>query len=170
VKAGVTSQSTRLLDWLRSIDQAAIDYDTKSDGMYPPICNGRKLSPVQILQAHKGQPTIEKRFEQICSMRSPATMTSNVRPRSKFSASPATTLKPRARRTLTPSSCRSIPTMLFAHRRDRLVHPVTTPVGFGIERYATNVEHVFLFAVLQQESNFVVGEGNIITDVARIEL
>jgi transposase len=53
------------LDWLRSIDQAAIDYDTKSDGMYPPICNGRKLSPAQILHAHKGQPTIEKRFEQI---------------------------------------------------------------------------------------------------------
>jgi transposase len=51
------------LEW--SIDQAAIDYDKKSDGMYPLICNDRNLSPAQILEAHKGQPTIEKRFEQI---------------------------------------------------------------------------------------------------------
>jgi len=51
------------LEW--SIDQAAVDYDKKSDGMYPLICNDRNLSPTQILQAHKGQPTIEKRFEQI---------------------------------------------------------------------------------------------------------
>ncbi len=51
------------LEW--SIDQAAIDYDMKSDGMYPLICNDRNLSPAQILEAHKGQPTIEKRFEQI---------------------------------------------------------------------------------------------------------
>jgi len=33
--------------------------------MYPLICNDRNLSPAQILEAHKGQPTIEKRFEQI---------------------------------------------------------------------------------------------------------
>jgi transposase len=51
------------LQW--SIDQAAIDYDKKSDGMYPLICNDRNLSPAQVLEAHKGQPTIEKRFEQI---------------------------------------------------------------------------------------------------------
>lgn len=51
------------LEW--SIDQAAIDYDKKSDGMYPLICNDRNLNPAQILEAHKGQPTIEKRFEQI---------------------------------------------------------------------------------------------------------
>ena len=51
------------LEW--SIDQAAIDYDKKSDGMYPLICNDRNLSPAQVLEAHKGQPTIEKRFEQI---------------------------------------------------------------------------------------------------------
>ena len=51
------------LEW--SIDQTAIDYDKKSDGMYPLICNDRNLSPAQILEAHKGQPTIEKRFEQI---------------------------------------------------------------------------------------------------------
>ena len=33
--------------------------------MYPLICNDRNLTPTQILEAHKGQPTIEKRFEQI---------------------------------------------------------------------------------------------------------
>jgi transposase len=51
------------LEW--SVDQAAIDYDKKSDGMYPLICNDRNLTPAQVLEAHKGQPTIEKRFEQI---------------------------------------------------------------------------------------------------------
>jgi hypothetical protein len=51
------------LEW--TIDQAAIDYDKKSDGMYPLICNDRNFTAAQILEAHKGQPTIEKRFEQI---------------------------------------------------------------------------------------------------------
>lgn len=51
------------IEW--TIDQAAIDYDEKSDGMYPLLSNDRSLTPIQVLQAHKGQPTIEKRFEQI---------------------------------------------------------------------------------------------------------
>ena len=51
------------LEW--TVDQAAIDYDKNSDGMYPLICNDRNLTAVQVLEAHKGQPTIEKRFEQI---------------------------------------------------------------------------------------------------------
>jgi transposase len=51
------------LEW--TVDQAAIDYDKRSDGMYPLICNDRNLTAVQVLEAHKGQPTIEKRFEQI---------------------------------------------------------------------------------------------------------
>lgn len=51
------------IEW--SFDQAAIAYDQKSDGMYPLLSNDRSLSPAQILQAHKGQPAIEKRFEQI---------------------------------------------------------------------------------------------------------
>jgi transposase len=51
------------IEW--TIDQAAIDYDKRSDGMYPLICNDRNLTPVQVLEAHKGQPTIEKRFEQL---------------------------------------------------------------------------------------------------------
>ena len=32
--------------------------------MYPLIANDRNLSPPQVLEAHKGQPMIEKRFEQ----------------------------------------------------------------------------------------------------------
>jgi transposase len=51
------------LKW--DIDQAAIEYDMKSDGMYPLLTNDRGLSPSEVLEAHKGQPTIEKRFEQI---------------------------------------------------------------------------------------------------------
>ena len=33
--------------------------------MYPLISNDRNLSAAQVLEAHKGRPTIEKRFEQI---------------------------------------------------------------------------------------------------------
>lgn len=51
------------IEW--SIDAAAIAYDEKSDGMYPLLTNDRNLTPGQVLQAHKGQPTIEKRFEQV---------------------------------------------------------------------------------------------------------
>jgi len=51
------------LEW--TLDEAAIAYDQKSDGMYPLLTNDRSLSPAQVLEAHKGQPTIEKRFEQI---------------------------------------------------------------------------------------------------------
>ena len=45
-------------------DQAIIDYDRKSDGMYPLLTNDKKLTPAQVLEAHKGQPAIEKRFQQ----------------------------------------------------------------------------------------------------------
>jgi hypothetical protein len=51
------------IEW--GLDEAAIAYDQKSDGMYPLLTNDRSLSPTQVLEAHKGQPTIEKRFEQI---------------------------------------------------------------------------------------------------------
>lgn len=47
------------------IDLDAIAYDQKSDGMYPLITNDRSLTPSQVLEAHKGQPKIEKRFEQL---------------------------------------------------------------------------------------------------------
>jgi transposase len=54
------------IEW--TIDEEAIAYDHKSDGMYPLITNDRKLSPTQVLEAHKGQPMIEKRFEQTKTM------------------------------------------------------------------------------------------------------
>ena len=57
--------TTRRFDIEWSIDQAAVNYDEKSDGMYPLLSNDNSLTPEQVLQAHKGQPTIEKRFEQI---------------------------------------------------------------------------------------------------------
>jgi len=51
------------VEW--TTDEETIAYDHKSDGMYPLICNDRSLSAAQVLEAHKGQPMIEKRFEQI---------------------------------------------------------------------------------------------------------
>ena len=51
------------IEW--STDQAAITYDENSDGTFPLLSNDRNLSAAQILEAYKGQPTIEKRFEQI---------------------------------------------------------------------------------------------------------
>jgi transposase len=33
--------------------------------MYPLITNDRMLTPLQVLEAHKGQPRLEKRFEQL---------------------------------------------------------------------------------------------------------
>jgi len=50
------------IDW--ELDQAALEYDRRSDGMYPLLTNDRKLKPAQVLEAHKGQPAIEKRFHQ----------------------------------------------------------------------------------------------------------
>jgi transposase len=46
------------------IDETAIAYDVKSDGMYPLLTNDRSLTPRQVLEAHKRQPTIEKCFKQ----------------------------------------------------------------------------------------------------------
>jgi len=54
------------LEW--ALDQAAVAYDEKSDGMYPLLSNDRNLTPAQVLEAHKGQPAIEKRFEQLKSV------------------------------------------------------------------------------------------------------
>ncbi|HEY0801832.1 MAG TPA: IS1634 family transposase [Steroidobacteraceae bacterium] len=51
------------IEWIT--DEEAIAYDHKSDGTYPLMTNDRSLSSAQVLQAHKGQPMIEKRFEQV---------------------------------------------------------------------------------------------------------
>ncbi|MEA3409288.1 MAG: IS1634 family transposase [Candidatus Eisenbacteria bacterium] len=56
-----TRKSWRL-QW--HIDEEAIAYDRKSDGMYPLLTNDSTLTNAQVLEAHKHQPTIEKRFEQ----------------------------------------------------------------------------------------------------------
>lgn len=50
------------------IDEKRISYDRISDGMYPLITNDRNLTPKQALLAHKGQPRIEKRFQQTKSV------------------------------------------------------------------------------------------------------
>ena len=55
----------RRFDIAWSTDEEAVAYDHKSDGMYPLISNDRGLSPAEVLAAHKRQPMIEKRFEQI---------------------------------------------------------------------------------------------------------
>ena len=51
------------IEW--TTDEGTIAYDHRSDGMYPLISNDGVLSPAQVLEAHKRQPMIEKRFEQI---------------------------------------------------------------------------------------------------------
>lgn len=51
------------IEW--STDEAAVAYDQNSDGTYPLLTNDRTLIPAQVLEAHKGQPKIEKRFEQV---------------------------------------------------------------------------------------------------------
>lgn len=50
------------LEW--NLDEDAIAYDRKSDGMYPLLTNDKSLTAAQVLEAHKRQPAIEKRFEQ----------------------------------------------------------------------------------------------------------
>jgi transposase len=47
-----------------SVDEEAIAYEHRSDGMYPLLTNDRKLTAAEVLLAHKRQPMIEKRFQQ----------------------------------------------------------------------------------------------------------
>lgn len=56
-----TKKSWRL-QW--HLDEEKIAYDRKSDGMYPLLTNDKTLTDAQVLEAHKHQPTVEKRFEQ----------------------------------------------------------------------------------------------------------
>jgi transposase len=46
------------------VDDEAIAYDHRSDGMYPLLSNDRSITPRQVLEAHKRQPVIENRFKQ----------------------------------------------------------------------------------------------------------
>ena len=50
------------IEW--SVDDDAVEYDRKSDGMYPLLTNDRSLTDAQAFEAHKRQPTIEKRFRE----------------------------------------------------------------------------------------------------------
>jgi transposase len=50
------------LEW--RLEETALAYDRKSDGMYPLLTNDKQLTAAQALEAHKGQPTLEKRFQQ----------------------------------------------------------------------------------------------------------
>lgn len=45
-----------------TLDDAAIARDQRSDGMYPLLTNDRALTPRQVLEAHKRQPFLERRF------------------------------------------------------------------------------------------------------------
>jgi len=51
-----------------NVDEAKVAYDRKTDGMYPLLTNDRTLTASQVLMAHKGQPTIERRFQQLKSV------------------------------------------------------------------------------------------------------
>ena len=51
-----------------TIDEDAVEYDRKSDGMYPLLTNDRSLSDQEVFEAHKRQPAIEKRFHQTKSV------------------------------------------------------------------------------------------------------
>jgi transposase len=46
------------------LDDDAIEYERKSDGMFPLLTNDRSLTDAQVFEAHKRQPSIEKRFAQ----------------------------------------------------------------------------------------------------------
>jgi transposase len=53
------------VEW--TVDEKAVAYAQKSDGMYPLMSNDRGLTAAQVLEAHKSQPMIEKRFQQLKS-------------------------------------------------------------------------------------------------------
>ncbi|MFH0947315.1 MAG: IS1634 family transposase, partial [Planctomycetota bacterium] len=63
-----TRRTTRRLSLEWKTEEEAIAYDRKTDGMYPLLTNDRQLSPREVLEAHKRQPTIEKRFQQLKSV------------------------------------------------------------------------------------------------------
>lgn len=48
-----------------TLSEHAVARDRRSDGMYRPMTHDRQLIAAQVLEAHKGRPLIERRFEQI---------------------------------------------------------------------------------------------------------
>ena len=74
-KPGRPGAQTRYLRTVRTrpsiaweIDLRTIEYDKKSDGMYPLLTNDRSLSLRQVLEAHKRQSGLERRFRQAKSV------------------------------------------------------------------------------------------------------
>lgn len=51
------------LQW--ELDALALQREAASDGIFPLVTNDKKLSLLEALDAYKGQPMIEKRFEQL---------------------------------------------------------------------------------------------------------
>jgi transposase len=54
------------LTW--NVDDEAVRRDAKMDGIYPLLTNDTELAAEAVLAAHKAQPQIEKRFEQLKSV------------------------------------------------------------------------------------------------------
>jgi len=50
------------------VDEEAVQKEKKSDGMYPLLTNDKTLTPRQVLEAHKRQPKIERRFQDLKSV------------------------------------------------------------------------------------------------------
>ena len=48
-----------------SLDKDAITYARNTDSLYPLLTNDCSLSNAQVFEAHKRQPSIEKRFAQV---------------------------------------------------------------------------------------------------------
>jgi transposase len=67
-KTAYRRKTRRRFDITWATDEVRIAYDRKSDGMYPLLTNDRTLSPRQVLEAHKGQPALEKRFSNLKSV------------------------------------------------------------------------------------------------------
>ena len=51
------------LEW--KVNSAAWLEEQRDDGLFPLLTNARAMSPLEVLQAYKRQPTIEKRFSQL---------------------------------------------------------------------------------------------------------
>ena len=47
------------------IDEARVAVDARSDGIFPLVTNVAEFSELELLQAYKRQPAIEKRFSQL---------------------------------------------------------------------------------------------------------
>ena len=58
-------QVKRRFELRYALNHAALAAEAVSDGVFPLITNDRKLSEQALLLAYKGQPVIEKRFEQL---------------------------------------------------------------------------------------------------------